>query len=78
VQVVKLDIDNVELEMAFMKEVLEDAQLRSLISEMMFEMHYSHRWGAQPTAAHRWLATAHQRTNWRLQQSTAAAVPAKR
>lgn len=54
--VVKLDIDNVELEMAFMKEVLEDAQLRSLISEMMFEMHYSHRdmepWFGQPNGTY--------------------------
>jgi hypothetical protein len=54
-----------------MKEVLEDTQLRSLISEMMFEMHYSHRWSAQPTAVHRWVVTAHQRANQRLQQPTA-------
>ena len=45
-QVVKLDIDNVEVEMAFMTQIIEDAHLRSQLSEVMFEMHYSHRWVA--------------------------------
>ncbi|KAI3432815.1 hypothetical protein D9Q98_010398 [Chlorella vulgaris] len=40
---VKLDIDHVEFEMAFLHEVSNSAQLRGLISEMMFEMHYSHK-----------------------------------
>ena len=39
-QVVKLDIDKAELEMQIMNYILNDEILLSMISEMMFEMHY--------------------------------------
>jgi len=42
-QVVKLDIDNSELEMSIMAEVLRDEELQGMIGEMMFEMHYDSR-----------------------------------
>jgi len=35
-----LDIDNSELEMSIMDEVHRDPELRDIIGEMMFEMHY--------------------------------------
>lgn len=41
--VVKLDIDNSELELAIMKEIERDTELRGMISELMFEMHYNSR-----------------------------------
>ncbi|KAL4854373.1 hypothetical protein ACK3TF_004889 [Chlorella vulgaris] len=54
--VVKLDIDHVVFEMAFMQEVVNSRQLRSLISEMMFEMHYSHKdmapWFGSPNSTY--------------------------
>eukprot|EP00890_Picochlorum_soloecismus_P004060 jgi/Picsp_1/4655/NSC_02025-R1_protein len=41
--VVKLDIDNSELEMSIMDEVRRDEELKRIIGEMMFEMHYDSR-----------------------------------
>ena len=46
-QAVKLDVDNSPVEMAFMDAVQQDSELRSLIGELMFEMHYTHRWVPQ-------------------------------
>lgn len=42
-QVIKLDIDNSDLEMSIMEEVRRDAELKRIIGEMMFEMHYDSR-----------------------------------
>ena len=42
VQAIKLDIDHSPTEMAFMHALRDDAELRGLVSEMMFEMHYMH------------------------------------
>ena len=42
-QVIKLDIDNSELEMSIMEEVRRDEELKRIIGEMMFEMHYDSR-----------------------------------
>lgn len=41
-QVLKLDIDNADLELDLIRQILEDPALCSFISEMMFEMHYDH------------------------------------
>jgi hypothetical protein len=43
VQVVKLDIDNSELEMSIMDEIRRDKDLRRILGELMFEMHYDSR-----------------------------------
>lgn len=39
-QAIKLDIDNIPVEMQFIEAIASDPQLRASISEMMFEMHY--------------------------------------
>lgn len=41
-QIVKLDIDTSSVELPFMEAVERDADLRSRIGEMHFEMHYNH------------------------------------
>lgn len=41
-QAIKLDIDHAPEEMAFMRALQDDAELRGLVAEMMFEMHYMH------------------------------------
>lgn len=41
-QIVKLDIDTSSVELPFMAAVERDADLRSRIAEMHFEMHYNH------------------------------------
>lgn len=38
----KLDIDNPALELDIITQVLHDEQLRGLVSEVVFEMHYYH------------------------------------
>ena len=40
-------MDNSPVEMAFMDAVQQDSELRSLIGELMVEMHYTHRWVPQ-------------------------------
>lgn len=42
-QVIKLDIDAAEVELPFMRSIAADAELRGLIGELHFEMHYTHR-----------------------------------
>lgn len=41
--VIKLDIDAAEVELPFMRSIAADAELRGLIGELHFEMHYTHR-----------------------------------
>jgi hypothetical protein len=43
IQVLKLDIDNSDLELGIMEEIRRDASLQKMISEIMFEMHYNSR-----------------------------------
>ena len=43
VVIVKLDIDNSELELSVIREIEENPSLARMISEMFFEMHYDHR-----------------------------------
>lgn len=42
-QVVKLDVDAPHVELPFMRAVAADAELRGLIGELLFEMHYTHK-----------------------------------
>ncbi|KAL4430875.1 hypothetical protein ABPG75_006131 [Micractinium tetrahymenae] len=41
--VIKLDVDAPAVELPFMRAIAEDAELRRLIGELHFEMHYTHR-----------------------------------
>ena len=40
-QAIKLDIDNSKIELDLMKEIEINSTVRSMIGEMMFEMHYN-------------------------------------
>ncbi len=42
-QVIKLDIDSADVELPFVRAIAADAELRALIGELHFEMHYTHR-----------------------------------
>lgn len=42
-QVIKLDVDTQSVEIPFMRAVQADADLRSRIGEILFEMHYIHQ-----------------------------------
>ncbi|KAL4426403.1 hypothetical protein ABPG77_004697 [Micractinium sp. CCAP 211/92] len=41
--VIKLDIDSADVELPFVRAIAADAELRALIGELHFEMHYTHR-----------------------------------
>ena len=42
VVIIKLDIDNAELELSVMKEIEDNPDLLRMITEMYFEAHYDH------------------------------------
>lgn len=57
-QVLKLDIDNSEVEMQFMKHIIDSPVLVAMLSEMMFEMHYNSQ------NVNQWFATTGGTTQW--------------
>lgn len=59
-QVIKLDVDNSPVELAFMEAIRGDTQLQGLIAEMFFEQHYKHKcgWGLGQRAGGSWSMAA--------------------
>lgn len=44
-KVIKLDVDNAPVELAFMHAIRDDPELLALVGEIHFEQHYKHRCG---------------------------------
>jgi hypothetical protein len=57
-QVLKLDIDNSQLEMEFIKSIKKDQRLLGSISEIMFEMHYN------SPHVNQWFGESGGKTHW--------------